>query len=59
MFAVHIGAGYMTIVGLLGFFVLYKVMDKRLNKAGKPAILPPGSENGTLGGALFFSWLDF
>jgi len=54
MFAVHIGVGYATVVGLLGFFVLYKVMDKRLNKAGKPAPVPKGAENGTLwGGSLF------
>jgi Ca2+/Na+ antiporter len=50
MFAVHIGTGYSTVAGLLGFFVLYKILDKRLNKAGKPAPVPPGSENGTLGG---------
>ena len=48
MFAVHLGTGYATIVGLLGFFVFYKIMDKRLNKAGKPAPVPKGSENGTL-----------
>lgn len=54
MFVANIGTGYVTIVGLLGFFVIYKVMDKRLNKAGKPAVLPPGSENGTLwGGSIF------
>ncbi len=54
MFAVHIGTGYATVVGLLGFFVVYKIMDKRLNKAGKPVAAPPGSENGTLrGGAVF------
>lgn len=54
MFAVHIGTGYVTIVGLFGFFVFYKVMDKRLNKAGKPAPIPKGAENGTLrGGSLF------
>ena len=54
MFAVHIGVGYATAAGLVGFFVLYKVMDKRLNKAGKPAPVPKGSENGTLrGGSLF------
>ncbi|MDH3982033.1 MAG: hypothetical protein OES84_03935, partial [Kiritimatiellaceae bacterium] len=53
MFAAHIGTGYLTAVGLLGFFVVYKVMDKRLNKAGKPAVLPPGAENGTVwGGSL-------
>jgi Ca2+/Na+ antiporter len=52
MFAIHIGIGYTTIVGLLGFFVLYKVMDKRLNKAGRPAPLPPGSENGSLAGGI-------
>lgn len=54
MFAAHIGTNYATVLGLLGFFVLYKVMDKRLNKAGKPAPLPPGSENGTLGGGSVF-----
>ena len=54
MFAVHIGTGYATVAGLLCFFVFYKVMDKRLNKAGKPVAAPPGSENGTLrGGAVF------
>jgi Ca2+/Na+ antiporter len=54
MFAAHIGTTYVTIAGLLGFFVFYKVMDKRLNKAGKPAPLPPGSENGTvMGGSVF------
>lgn len=54
MFAAHIGTTYATIAGLLGFFVFYKVMDKRLNKAGKPAPLPPGVENGTVfGGSVF------
>jgi Ca2+/Na+ antiporter len=53
LFAAHIGTGYATAAGLIGFFVFYKVMDKRLNKAGKPAVLPPGSEGGTLkGGAV-------
>ena len=52
MFAMNIGTCYPTIVGLLGIFVFYKVMDKRLNKAGKPATLPPGAEKGSaLGGA--------
>jgi Ca2+/Na+ antiporter len=51
MFAANIGTGYPTIAGLLGIFVIYKVMDKRLNKACKPAPLPPGSEKGSaLGG---------
>ena len=54
MFVAHIGTGYATVVGLLGFFVVYKIMDKRLNKDGKPAPVPPGSENGTLrGGSVF------
>ena len=54
MFAVHIATSYVTAIGLLGFFVFYKIMDKRLNKAGKPAPVPKGSENGTLwGGTLF------
>jgi len=54
MFAAHIGTGYATAAGLVGFFVVYKVMDKRLNKAGKPAPLPKGAEGGTLrGGSLF------
>ncbi len=54
MFAAHIGTGYPTVVGLLGFFILYKVMDKRFNKAGKPAPIPPGAEGGTLwGGSLY------
>jgi Ca2+/Na+ antiporter len=54
MFALHIGTGYATAAGLLAFFVFYKILDKRLNKAGKPAPLPPGSENGTLGGGAVF-----
>ena len=54
MFAVHIGTSYATIAGLLGFFVFYKIMDKRLNKAGKPAFVPKGSENGTLWGGTVF-----
>lgn len=54
MFAAGIGTGYVTAVGLIGFFLIYKILDKRLNKAGKPAPLPPGAENGTvLGGSLF------
>ena len=48
MFAAGVGVGYATAGGLIGFFIIYKVMDKRLNKAGKPAILPPGAENGTV-----------
>ncbi len=47
MFVLHIGTGYGTALGLVIFFVLYKVLDKRLNKAGKPAIVPPGSESST------------
>ncbi|MCK4565649.1 MAG: hypothetical protein KAU94_13350, partial [Verrucomicrobia bacterium] len=54
MFAAHIATSYVTAVGLLGFFVVYKIMDKRLNKTGKPAPVPPGSENGTLGGGSVF-----
>jgi len=54
MFAFHIGTGYVTALGLLVFFFIYKVMDKRLNKAGKPVAAPAGSEDGTvLGGSLF------
>jgi Ca2+/Na+ antiporter len=54
MFGTHIGTGYATVAGLLGFFVIYKVMDKRLNKAGNPAPLPPGVEGGSLvGGSVF------
>ena len=47
MFAVGVETGVPTVVGLLALFVLYKVLDKRLNKAGKPAPLPPGAEDGT------------
>ena len=54
MFAAHIGTGPATIVALVAFFVIYKVMDKRLNKAGKPAPLPPGSESRSLGSGLAF-----
>ncbi|VGO19689.1 hypothetical protein [Pontiella sulfatireligans] len=50
MFALHIGTGYATALGLVAFFVVYKVLDKRLNKLGKPAPLPKGAENGTVGG---------
>jgi len=54
MFAAHIGTGYGTIIGLLGFFVIYKVLDKRFNPTGRPAPIPPGLEDGTFwGGALF------
>jgi Ca2+/Na+ antiporter len=54
MFAAHIGTGYVTAAGLVAFFVVYKIMDKRLNQAGKPAPVPPGAENGTLWGGLIF-----
>jgi Ca2+/Na+ antiporter len=47
LFAAGIGTGYGTAAGLIGFFVLYKVLDRRLNKTGKPAPLPPGAEQGT------------
>lgn len=47
MFVIGIGTGYWTVLGLFSFFILYKILDKRLNKAGKPAPLPPGAENGT------------
>ncbi len=47
MFAAHIGTGYATVAGLFLFFVVYKILDKRFNQAGKPAPLPPGAENGT------------
>ena len=54
MFAVGIGTGWGSAAGLIAFFVVYKVMDKRLNKAGKPAPLPKGAEGGTVwgGGAM-------
>ena len=53
MFALGIGTGYLTAGGLILFFILYKVMDKKLNEEGKPAILPAGAEGGTLwGGSL-------
>jgi Ca2+/Na+ antiporter len=53
MFALNIGTGFVTAAGLIGFFLIYKVMDKRLNKAGKPAPLPKSTEGGTLwGGSL-------
>lgn len=50
MFALHIGTGFVTAAGLLGFFAFYKIMDRRLNTAGKPAPLPKGAEGGTLAG---------
>jgi Ca2+/Na+ antiporter len=54
LFAVRAGTGFGVVAGLIGFFVFYKVMDKRLNKAEAPAILPPGAEGGTLGGGAAF-----
>ncbi len=47
MFALHFGTGFATAAGLFGFFVLYKLLDRLLNKAGKPAPLPPGAKEGT------------
>ncbi len=47
MFAAGISTGYITVAGLIAFFILYKVLDRRLNKTGKPAPLPPGAESGT------------
>ena len=56
LFAAQIETGIPAAAGLLGFFVLYKVLDRRLNKAGKPVIVPPGAENGTWwGGALLMA----
>ena len=52
MFALRIGTGFVTAAGLIGFFLIYKVMDKRLNKAGKPAPLPKSAEGGTLRGGI-------
>jgi Ca2+/Na+ antiporter len=57
MFALHIPLGYAMIAGLFGFFVLYKIMDKRLNKLGRPAPLPKGAENGTLAGGSVYLML--
>jgi len=54
LFAAHIGTGYATVAGLLVFFVFYKIMDKRLNKAGKPAPLPAGAEDGSLWSGILF-----
>ena len=54
MFAAHIKTGYITIVGLLCLFAVYKVMDNRLNKAGKPAPLPPGSDSRSAGSGFVF-----
>ncbi|HEY5653000.1 MAG TPA: hypothetical protein VIR63_01370, partial [Pontiella sp.] len=54
MFAVHIGTDYFTAAGLLGFFILYKVLDKRLNQMGRPAPLPKGAEGGTWWVGLLF-----
>lgn len=57
MFVAGIGVGYGTAIGLLAFFVVYKVLDKKLNPEGKPAILPPGAQGGTVwGGALFLAF---
>ena len=54
LFAAQVGTGVSTAAGLFGFFILYKVLDKRLNKAGKPVIVPPGAQGGTWwGGSLF------
>ncbi len=50
MFAAGIGTGLPTVFGLFAFFVLYKVLDRRLNKAGKPVIVPPGAQGGTVPG---------
>ena len=50
LFALHIPIGWLAAAGLLLFFIVYKVMDRRLNKGGAPAILPPGAKDGTLGG---------
>jgi Ca2+/Na+ antiporter len=53
MFAMHIGTSHVTVAGLILFFVVYKILDKRLNKQGEPAPLPAGAESGTVrGGSL-------
>ena len=53
LMAVHIGVGYPVVGGLIVFFILYKRLDKRFNRSGAPAPLPPGAENGTWwGGSL-------
>jgi Ca2+/Na+ antiporter len=53
MFAAHIGTSYVTAAGLILFFAVYKLLDKRLNKQGKPAPVPAGAEGGTVwGGSL-------
>jgi hypothetical protein len=50
LFAAHIRTGYGTAAALIGFFVIYKILDRLLNKQGKPAPLPKGAEGGTFGG---------
>ena len=54
LFVAHIGTNLWAVLGLLGCFVVYKILDKRFNKVGKPAPIPPGSENGTLRGGLLW-----
>ncbi len=50
----QIKTGFIPAIGLLVFFFTYRILDKLLNQAGKPAPLPPGSKNGTLWGGLLF-----
>jgi Ca2+/Na+ antiporter len=50
LFALHIKTGVPAAVGLFAFFVIYKILDKRLNVAGKPVIIPPSAEGGTVWG---------
>ncbi len=48
MLMANVNFGFNAAVGLIVFFVAYRISDKLFNKKGKPAPLPEGAENGTL-----------
>jgi Ca2+/Na+ antiporter len=48
LIGINIKLGFSTAIGLILFFIVYRVFDKIYNKKGQPAPLPPGTENGTL-----------
>jgi Ca2+/Na+ antiporter len=43
-----VGAGLSVALGLILFFMVYRICDQIFNKHGKPAPLPEGIENGNL-----------
>jgi Ca2+/Na+ antiporter len=48
MLMVNVKFGFGAVLGLILFFIAYRISDNIFNKKGKPAPLPEGAANGTI-----------